>query len=43
MVRMRGDGYEIREIAKSHNVTTKCVRQVLELAAHTLKQLCYEY
>lgn len=43
MVRMRNDGYEIREIARSHNVTMKCVKHVLELACNALKQLCYEY
>ncbi len=42
MVRMRSDGYNIREIAISHNVTMKSVRQVLELACRALKQLCYE-
>lgn len=43
MVRMRNDGYDIREIARSHNVTMKCVKHVLELACNALKQLCYEY
>lgn len=43
MVRMRNDGYEIREIARSHNVTMKCVKQVLDIARCALKQLCYEY
>ena len=43
MVRMRNDGYDIREIARKHNVTTKCVRQVLEIACSALKQLCYEF
>lgn len=43
MVRMRNDGYDIREIAKSHNVTMKCVRHVLDLACSALKQLCYDY
>ena len=43
MVRMRNDGYDIREIAKSHNVTMKCVRHVLNLACSALKQLCYDY
>ena len=43
MVRMRNDGYDIREIARSHNVTMKCVQHVLDLACNALKQLCYEY
>ena len=43
MVRMRNDGYDIREIARSHNVTMKCVKHVLELACNALKQLCYEF
>ena len=43
MVRMRNDGYDIREIAKSHNVTMKCVRHVLDIACSALKQLCYDY
>lgn len=43
MVRMRNDGYDIREIARSHNVTIKCVKHVLDLACNALKQLCYEY
>lgn len=43
MVRMRNDGYDIREIARKHNVTMKCVRQVLEIACSALKQLCYEF
>lgn len=43
MVRMRNDGYDIREIARSHNVTIKCVKHVLDLARNALKQLCYEY
>ena len=43
MVRMRNDGYDIREIARSHNVTMKCVKHVLDLACNALKQLCYEY
>ena len=43
MVRMRSDGYDIREIAKSHNVTMKCVRHVLDIACSALKQLCNDY
>ncbi len=43
MVRMRSNGYDIREIARRHDVTMKCVRHVLELASETLRQLCYEY
>lgn len=42
MVRMRNAGYDIREIARSHNVTMKCVKHVLDLACNALKQLCYE-
>ena len=42
MVRMRSNGYDIREIARIHNVTMKCVRQALDLACSALKQLCYE-
>lgn len=42
MVRLRCEGYSIREIAKHHKVTMKCVKQALEIARCALKQLCYE-
>lgn len=43
MVRMRNDGYSIREIARSNSITTKYVKQELAIACNALKQLCYEY
>ena len=42
MVRLRSEGYSIREIARYHKVTMKCVRLALEIACNALKQLCYD-
>lgn len=42
IVNMRRDGYNIREIARSHNVPMKYVHEALSFASAMLKQLCYE-
>lgn len=43
MVRMRSHGYNIREIARRHNVPMRDVKMLLAGACAALKQLCYEY
>lgn len=43
MVRMRSHGYNIREIARCHNVPMQDVKMLLAGACAALKQLCYEY
>ena len=43
MVRMRSHGYNIREIARRHNVPMQDVKMLLAGACAALKQLCYEY
>ena len=43
MVRMRSQGYNIREIAGHHNIPMQDVKMLLAGACAALKQLCYEY
>ena len=41
-IRMRSDGYGIRDIARSQNVPMKRVKEVLEDVRQILMELCYE-
>ena len=42
MIRMKSDGYGIRDIARSQNIPMKRVKEILEDVRQILMELCYE-